>query len=259
MWPTTSRQHPERRRALVIGAGPTGMSVAFHLGEHSLLLERRDSLEHQHDYSHDLPMGSAHGGVMGGEDPGADRARFAEAKTLFISCSSRTHADAGEHTLIHVERWQPPAVAPLPEPDEPGAPPSVRTLRPLLRGELRMGAHVVRVSPSSHLVELADGHRIVYDKLVSTLSLAANELLVASDLPPHVRLDETLRYWLSEHDIEVADRDTQDHYGDLDEFAAGKRIADQVGHALAAKFGNRGRSKLRGTRLFEPRLVAIRP
>jgi hypothetical protein len=235
------------------------MSVAFHLGEHSLLLERRDSLEHQHDYSHDLPMGFAHGGVMGGEDPGADHHGFAEAKALFISCSSRTPTDAGDHTLIHVERWQPPNIAPSRARNELGAPPSIRTLRPLLRGELRMGAHVVRVSPSSHLVELADGHRIVYDKLVSSLSLAANELLVASDLPRHVRLDETLRYWLSEHDVEVADRDTQDHHGDLDEFAAGKRIADQVGRALAAKFANTGRPKMRGTRLFEPSLVAIRP
>jgi hypothetical protein len=255
MWPTSSRQHPERRRALIIGAGPTGMSVAFHLGEHSLLLERRDSLEHHHDYSHDLPMGIAHGGVVGGEDPGADRHGFAEAKTLFISCSSHTTADADDHSLIHVERWRPPEIAPPPERNELGAPPSIRTLRPLLRGELRMGAHVIRVSPSLHLVELADGHRIVYDKLVSTLSLAANELLVASDLPPHVRLDETLRYWLSDHDIEVADRATQDHYGDLDEFAAGKRIADQVGQALAMKFARSGRSRMNGPRLFKPRLV----
>lgn len=249
---------PERRRTVIIGAGPTGMSAAFHLGEHSLLLERRDSLEHYHDYSHDLPMGLAHGGLVGRENAGADGHGFApraESKALFISCSSHTQADTGEHTLIHVARWQPPDLAPSNPRSELRAPPSVRTLRPLLRGELRMGAHVMRVVPAAHLVELADGHQYVYDKLLSTLSLAGTERLVTHDLPYHVRRDEFLRDWLSDHDIELADRVTQDEHGDLDEFATGKRFADLMAKALAAKFGNLSRSRARGTRLFEPRLV----
>jgi len=258
MWPASTRQHPERRRALIIGAGPTGMSAAFHLGEHSLLLERRHTLEHGHDYSHDLPMGFPHGGVMGGEDPGADGhglATLAENKALFISCSA--HADAGDDTLIHVQRWRPPEYAPPEERRELRAPPSVRTLRPLLRGEVRLDAHVIRVSPTAHLLELADGRQYVYDKLVITLSFAAAEFLVATDLPRQVRRDDSLRYWLSEHDIEVVDRATQDFYGDLDGFAAGQRVAHRIGQALAAKFGNAGRSSMRGPRLFEPRLVTV--
>jgi UDP-galactopyranose mutase len=35
---------PERHRAIVIGAGPTGLSAAFHLGEGSLLLEQNDQV-----------------------------------------------------------------------------------------------------------------------------------------------------------------------------------------------------------------------
>ena len=202
------------------------MSAAFHLGEHSLLLERRHSLEHHHDYSHDLPMGDPHGGAVGGEDPGADGDGFAtpaENQAVFISCSS--HADAGDNTLIHVERWRPPD--------------SRRRASEVSFARRRRFALCVRCFVAScdsvrtwfafhlptHLVELADGHRYVYDKLVSTLSLAAIEFLVATDLPRHVRRDESLRYWLSEHDIEVADRAIQDYYGDLDEFAAGKRVA----------------------------------
>ena len=229
------------------------MSAAFHIGEHSLLLERRDSLEQCHDYSHDFPMGAARGGVVGHEDAGADGDGFAQNKTVFISCSSRTQADSGEHTLIHVERWRPPDLvkhsAPL------RTPPSVRTLRPLLRGELRLGAEVTRVAPAAHLLELADGHRYVYDKLLSTLSLGATELLVTRDLPCQVRRDESLHYWLSEHDIEVTDRTMQDYFGDLDEFAAGLRMADQIGHALVEKFGKTRRSRAGGNRLFEPHLV----
>jgi hypothetical protein len=241
---------------LIIGAGPTGMSAAFHLGEHSLLLERRDSLEQLHDYSNDFPMGTAHGGVVGGEDSGADGDGFAQPvqnKTLFISCSSRTQADTGEHTLIHVERWQPPDLAK--QSVELRASPSVRTLKPLLRGELRLGATVTRIAPAAHLLELADGHRYVYDKLVSTLTLAATEQLATHDLPGHVRRDESLRYWLSEHDVEVVDRTMQDFYGDLDEFAAGRRVAEQIGLAMEAKFGKTSRPGTRGARLFQPRLV----
>ena len=240
---------------MIIGAGPTGMSAAFHLGEHSLLLEQRQSLEHSHDYSNGFPMGAAHGGALGGEDGGADGdgfAPFTESKTLIISCSSRAHDETGEHTLIQVERWRPPDLAN--QGSELGAPPSVRTLMPLLRGELRMNAQVTRVTPASHLLELANGHRYVYDKLLSTLTLADTEALVMHDLPRHVRRDESLRYWLSEHDIELADRAMLEDYGDLDEFAMGKRFADQIGLALALKFG-KVRSHVRGTRLFQPRLV----
>ena len=232
------------------------MSAAFHLGEHSLLLERRDSLEHLHDYPHDLPMGTAHGGIVGHEDSGADGDGFTapEYKTLFISCSSRSSTDTGANTLIHVERWRAPDLAV--SRTELHAPPSVRTLRPLLRGELRLGAHVVRIVPAEHLLELADGHRFVYDKLLSTLSLPATERLAEHDLPQYVRGDVSLRYWLSDHDIELADQATQDYYGDLDEFETGRRFAEQLGQAVAAKFGGSGRSRTRGARLFQPRLVA---
>jgi hypothetical protein len=249
---------PERRRILVIGAGPTGMSAAFHLGEHCLLLERHDSLEDSHDCSHDFPMGIAYGGGLGDEDPDTDgdgsAVSPAERKALFISCSSHAQADPAERTLIHVARWQPPDLAAKPAPP-PRAPPSVRTLKPLLRGELRLNSRVVRIAPEAHLLELVNGQRFIYDKLVSTLPLASTELLATHDLPSHVRRDETLRYWLSEHDIEVADRTTQDFYGDLDEFAAGKRIVEHLGHALALKFGGTARSRPQHSRLFQPRLV----
>ena len=135
------------------------------------------------------------------------------------------------------------------------APPSVRTLKPLLRGELRLGTCVTRISPAAHLAELANGHRIIYDKLLSTLSLPSTLLLVKHDLPHHVRRDESLRYWLCDHDIELADRATQEFYGDIDEFAGGRRAADRIGQDLAAKFGNAGRSRARSSQLFRPRLV----
>jgi hypothetical protein len=242
---------PERRRVVVIGAGVAGISAAWHLGEHCLLLEQRGDLEDSHDHTHDFTLGAARGGALGPEGLAPESPRpglsTKERKALFISCSSSR--------LIYIERWRPPEFTPPASRDEFSEPPSVRALVPLLRAELRFGQRVVRICPSKHLIEMSNGHRIVFDQLLSTLPMPAMARLVMHELPARVRCDEILRYWLGEHDIELADRATQEYYGDLDDFAAGKRIAAQIDHALKSKFGGGAR----GGRLFEPRIVRAAP
>jgi hypothetical protein len=250
---------PQRRRAIIIGAGCTGISAAYHLGGHSLLLEQRTSQEDFHDRSHYGSMGAARARYLGGEDGGADGERpgvsRAERKALFISCSSTGKAPADEQALIHVARWQPPELKADTFAEDRRETPAARALLPLLRGEVRFGARVVRISPLQHLVELADGARFVYDKLLSTLPLPTLAGMVMHELPAHVRRDESLRYWLSEYDVELGDRVTQVSRGDLDDFVAGKRIAEQIARALSAKFQNAGQPISRGARLFVPRVV----
>jgi hypothetical protein len=253
---------PQRRRVIIVGAGAAGMSAAFHIGEHSLLLERRRDLEANHDSSNDFALGAPGGGAMGLEDGDPDGQRrgvsAAERKALFISCSSQGEAGSKDHTLIHVKRWQPPALTAAPAQSEPRQElPSFRTLSALLRGELRLDAWVVRVNPSQHLLELASGERLIYDKLLCTQTLAAVASLVLHEVPGQVRSDLALRYWLQDRDIEVADRQTQIAYGDVDAFAAGRRVAALISQALADKFT--GSRPLRGKGLFRPRLVSARP
>jgi hypothetical protein len=252
--PVARRAPPERRRAVVIGAGPAGICAAYHLGEHSLLLEQRNELEDSHDHSNDFPLGFARGGAVGAQGAGAEGERSGgvsreERKALFISCSS-----AG---LTHIERWRPPDLN-TPSRDEHAAPPSALALMPLLRGEVRLGSCVVRISPGQHLLELADGHRIVYDKLLSTVPLAVLARLVMHEMPERVRNDEILRYWLGENDVESVDPATQEYFGDTDDFSAAKRVAALIQNALTRKFG-----KASGTThvvpLFEPRLVTAAP
>lgn len=248
---------PQRRRTIVIGAGPTGISAAFHLGEHSLLLERRTALEDLHDHSYDFPMGPARGSALGLENAGADGQRqdtsIAERKALYIACSSQD--------LIHVARWQPPAFMPggaAEDEFQPGARrqiDSLRVLVPLLRGEVRLGACVVRVSPSLHMLELADGTRFVYDKLLCTVSLSDVTSMIAHELASRISHDEFLRCWLKEFDIEVADQANQFCEGDIDEIAAGKRMAAHINRGLAHRFQPSRHSKHRGSSFFEPRLV----
>ena len=252
---------PQRRRAIVIGAGRTGISAAYHLGQHSLLLEQRSRLEESDDCSNNGPVGDARDWFVGSEDRGADRQRpglsSAERKALFISCSSTGQARADQAALIHVARWQPPEFSSPADDTAHGQPASLHALVPLLGGEVRLGARVVRISPSEHLLELADGTGFIYDKLLSTVSLSALLRMVLHELPAHVRRDESLRYWLSEHDVESGDRVTQVSYGDIDEMAAGKRIADVISRELANKFHRQGPAFPRD-RLFEPRLVRSR-
>jgi len=235
---------PQRRRAIVLGAGSTGLSAAYHLGEHSLLLEQRRALE---DHA-----GPAYPPGLDAPDRAAPGLTSAERQALFISCSSTGHTRSDEPTLIRVMRWKPPTL--MPSNAEHRETASAPTLLSLLRGDVRFGAQVIRLSPIDHRLELADGASFIYDKLVCTLSLATVVRLIRDDLPAHVRRDEALRYWLSAHDVEPADRLTQICHGDIDGFAAGKRVADVVSRALSARFHRRGSPYPRDP-LFEPRVV----
>lgn len=247
---------PQRRRVIIVGAGPTGMSAAFHMGEHSLLLDRRSELEEGHDHQIDFPLGAARARPVGVEDgrEGGERPDVSAAgrKALFISCGSRADTLTKGAALIHVTRWQPPTLTPA---GAPLSPPTLRILAPLLRGELRLDSLVVRVNPSERLLELEDGARFIYDKMISTIPLAALACLVMHELPGRIRHDASLRYWLQDHDIEVADRATRELYGDVDEFAAGKHVVERIMPGLTEKFRRTSAAGRRHSPLFQPRLV----
>ncbi len=241
------------------------MAAAFHLGEHSLLLESRHNLEDSNDQPHNLTLGTARGRAVGAQNPRADGQRpglsVAEREALRCTEASASTQPGSPQPISHVALWEPPNLAPTPvepaqeEKEERAERLSLRALIPLLRGELRFGATVLRIAPSQRIVELADGARFVYDKLLSTVPLMVLTEMVLTELPWRIRCDETLRYWLNARDIEVADSATRACYGDVDEFAAGKRVADVIKRALADKFRTGSAADASGKRLFEPRVV----
>jgi UDP-galactopyranose mutase len=59
---------------------------------------------------------------------------------------------------------------------------------PHLRGEVKLNAEVSRIVPSRHLVELADGSRYTYDKLISTMPLPELIRAIGDEAPEAVRL-----------------------------------------------------------------------
>jgi hypothetical protein len=66
-------------------------------------------------------------------------------------------------------------------------------------------------------------------------------------------------YWLAARDVELLDDSTQLLYGDVNPFAAGRRVAETVKRALAQKFRPAAENLVAGEKLFKPRLVRSSP
>jgi UDP-galactopyranose mutase len=58
---------------------------------------------------------------------------------------------------------------------------------PQIRGEVKLNARVARIVPSKHLLVLADGTTIGYEKLVSTMPLPKLIAMLGDDVPSRVR------------------------------------------------------------------------
>jgi len=58
---------------------------------------------------------------------------------------------------------------------------------PLLRGDLHLSAEVVRLHPSRHVAELADGRTIRYDRLISTMPLPELTRVAGLEAPAPVK------------------------------------------------------------------------
>jgi len=58
---------------------------------------------------------------------------------------------------------------------------------PHIRGKIELNADAVRILPDEHTVVLADGRRLQYEQLISTMPLPELVRLIGSEAPPEVR------------------------------------------------------------------------
>jgi UDP-galactopyranose mutase len=66
---------------------------------------------------------------------------------------------------------------------------------PHLRGELKLNARVVRITPSEHAVQMADGSSYCYEQLISTMPLPVLVRLIGDEAPRRIRAAaEALRH-----------------------------------------------------------------
>jgi glycine/D-amino acid oxidase-like deaminating enzyme len=271
---------PERRRVVIIGAGAAGFTAALHIGEHSVLLEQRfqvgaisdceagcDAQGGSDDRKSSFPLGATRIGqgadAAGTQDGGTEGRRSGvsarERQEVARACTPdhrQASRQAGEDTApVDATRWIPPRLDPDAESIDVQSSESLQGLVPLLRGELRLGVQVTRIVPAAHLVVLADGRTILYDKLVSSIESIELVGLLQPLLPSRIRTHQGLMYWLAARDIELLDDSTQFLYGDLSPFAGGRRVAQTVQRALAQKFRPASDPMPGAEQLFKPRLV----
>ncbi|NML13512.1 FAD-dependent oxidoreductase [Azohydromonas caseinilytica] len=182
---------PPSVRHLVIGAGPTGLATAYHLGLHdqghdTLVVEREEHVGggcrsvHQQGYTFDH---GAH--VLQSADP--------EVRAL------------AERLLGDNLHWQPPRVQRPAHPASQEGLPPLRADRdfgyplhggfqalmdaflPLLDCEIALKTTLLHLSPSRRMARLDDGRSVRYDTLVSTMPLPALVQACGDEAPAELR------------------------------------------------------------------------
>jgi glycosyltransferase involved in cell wall biosynthesis len=163
----------ERRRHLVVGAGPAGLSAALHLGSSSLLLEQHERVGGSCRSFEERGFVFDHGGhAMASADP--------RVHELY-------HQLLGENLAWWPAQGGESAAPRLALPRHGGMQALVDAFLPLLRGELRLNARVARLMASRHLAVLADGSSYQYETLIGTLPLPMLVDLLGEEAPTRVR------------------------------------------------------------------------
>jgi hypothetical protein len=122
------------------------------------------------------------------------------------------------------------------------------------RAETHLGTRVTAIDTIEHRLQVSTGESFVYDKLVSTLRIPDLLRLVVDEKPARIYSPESWRYWFIDRDIELLDQSTQQFWGDIDGQSAGKRAAETVYRAIAAKYSPQRENG--PTVLFQPRIVS---
>ncbi len=194
--PATSSGAP----CVILGAGPTGLSAAYHYGPGSILLEREPKVGGWCRSIEDTGFTFDHAGhVMFSDDPYVqdlyrlllgDNIHWQEREAWIYSNGVHTRYPFLEETIEG-------ALQPVPKPMGPNArfgyplrggfQALMNGFLPLLRGDLLLQADVERVSPLLRVATLKDGRRFHYDTLISTLPLPVLIASMGDEAPAEVR------------------------------------------------------------------------
>jgi len=163
-------------RTVIVGAGPTGLSAAFHLGPDTLLIEHESRVGGacRSVYSEGFTFDLA-GHLMGSEDP-----YVRELYTLLL----RDNVHWQEFDARNYGR---PGTARFGYPLRGGFQALMDAFLPYIQGDVRLGATMTRISSRSREITLQDGSRISYDAMISTIPLPRLIAMLGSEAPAAVR------------------------------------------------------------------------
>jgi protoporphyrinogen oxidase len=165
-----------RAPILILGAGPTGLSAAFHVGPDALLVERESRVGgacrsvYVNGFTFDLA-----GHVMFSNDPYVH-----ELYTLLLR--DNVHWQEGEALILGR-----PSRARFGYPLHGGFQALMDAFLPYIQGEVRLGATAARIWPRRREVEFQDGSTVSYDTLINTTPLPRLIAMLGSDAPVAVR------------------------------------------------------------------------
>ncbi|TFW19358.1 protoporphyrinogen/coproporphyrinogen oxidase, partial [Duganella callida] len=179
--------NPVPAGCVVIGAGPTGLSAAYHLDAGTLLLERQASVG---------------GGCRSMHDQG-----FIFDRPERIACSDDAYVlHMYERLLGDNQHWQTPRIGTCGQhaytPNQPphadsgsrfgyplrgGLQALMAGFLPHIRGKVELRAEVAVVLPAEHALLLTNGRRQQYDQLISTVPLPELVRLTGGAAPAGVK------------------------------------------------------------------------
>ena len=187
---------------VILGAGATGLSAAYHYGAGSVVLEREGGVGGLCRSIEDTGFTFDHGGhVMFSDDPYVEelyrlllgdnvhwqeREAWAYSGGVYTRCPFQPKARGLPPAALY-ERPASEASARLGYPLRGGFQSLANGFLPLLRGDLLLRANVERVSPLLRTVTLEDGRRQRYESLISTLPLPMLIRAMGEEAPAEIR------------------------------------------------------------------------
>jgi protoporphyrinogen oxidase len=159
----------------IIGAGPTGLSAAYHLGHDAVLFDRN--------------------AMVGGSCRSVKENGFTFDHTGQVVLSNEAYVLQLADVLLGSNvRWQ-ERVAELSSgahacfgyPLRGGLQALMSAFVPHIKGTIELNAEVIRIQPRQRMLVLADGRRYQYDSLITTIPLPELVAMAADEAPEEVR------------------------------------------------------------------------
>ncbi|QDZ27038.1 FAD-dependent oxidoreductase [Noviherbaspirillum sp. UKPF54] len=218
----------------IIGAGPTGLSAAYHLGHDAVLFEKQPMVGGRCRSVREKGFTFDHAGhVMLSDDP--------YVLALYrILLGSNLHWQDSEDWVVRKNAGLAPAAA-MRGIGRGGAARFAYPLRggiqalmsgfvPHIKGTIELNAHVVRISPRQRTFVLAGGRRFQYRNLISTMPLPELVRALGDEAPDEIRRAAAGLRYLSQRCVSLGvarERITDKHWIHMPEGAIFHRIFAQ--------------------------------